>query len=170
MTAKRSPSHTNSRYPKTSIDSQNTSLLSGLDGGAYPPLALLARFGLAASVGSGAQPFPWVHIKDTVAAIMETLTHVDKISGVFNLAAPNSVSNAQFTTQLARSFHRPHLLPNIPAPIVRAVLGKERAAMALGGSPVSCDKLLQTGFKFKFPQLKEALDDLALQYKHSGRW
>ena len=36
----------------------------------------------------------------------------------------------------------------------------EMAQIVLGGSRISCEKILSAGFSFKFPKLEEALLDL----------
>lgn len=136
----------------------------GIYGGVYPKFALAARLGLAAPIGTGKQPFPWIHIDDATAIVLRAL-HDQTFDGTFNCTAPDSVSNAAFMEELARSLNRLCILPRIPRNAVKVLLGSERANMLLGGSLVSGDKLKQLAtFDYKYPTLQLALDNLAECY------
>jgi uncharacterized protein (TIGR01777 family) len=122
------------------------------------PLSVL-QFNLFAGgrLGSGKQWFPWVHVDDAVRAI-RFLVENGAARGVYNIVAPEAVTNNQYTKALGRVMNRPTLIP-VPAFALKAVLG-EVAALALEGRPVSPQKLLDLGFEFRFPRLEDALRDL----------
>lgn len=125
------------------------------EGGALASLARLFRLGLGGVVGSGRQWVPWVHIDDLVAMIREALRD-ERWSGVANAVAPQPVTNAELTRELARTLHRPALLP-APAFAVRLALG-EMAGELLGSRRVVPAVAQQLGFEFGAATLQSALD------------
>ncbi len=127
-------------------------------GGALYELAKPIKLGVGAPLGNGQQYMSWIHIDDLCNMFIHGVES-NKVSGVYNAVAPNPETNAVITKQAAKVLNRPCFLPNVPAFILKLILGK-RAAMVLGGSRVSCEKIAQTGFNFKFPDLQPALVDL----------
>jgi uncharacterized protein (TIGR01777 family) len=124
------------------------------EGGALATLARLFRLGLGGVVGSGKQWVPWVHIDDLVAMIRAALRD-ERWSGVANAVAPQPVTNAELTRELARAVHRPALLP-APAFAVRLALG-EVAGELLGSRRVVPSFAQQLDFAFGAPTLQSAL-------------
>ncbi|MEZ5312148.1 MAG: DUF1731 domain-containing protein [Thermoanaerobaculia bacterium] len=110
-----------------------------------------------ARLGSGRQWMPWIHIEDEIEAIAHLLGAADA-TGPFNLSAPGLVTNAGFTRALARALHRPALFV-VPAFALRWVLG-EMAILVLGGQRAEPQRLLESGFRFRHPELGPALADL----------
>lgn len=135
-----------------------TGLALSARGGILKKLAFPARLGLGASLGSGKQFLPWIHIHDLSRIYLHAMESPE-MSGAYNAVAPEVVSQREFLRALARRLKRPLWLPGIPAPLVRLALG-EMSAMLLEGSMVSSEKLLATGFRFEYPELDEAVDDL----------
>ncbi len=93
-----------------------------------------------------------------VAAIEFALAS-PSLSGPVNLTAPNPVTNAAFTTALARALRRPALLP-VPAFALRLALGEMADEALLASQRVQPEKLLNAGFPFAHPQLDEALEQI----------
>ena len=129
----------------------------GRDGGLYPALALAARCGLGAVLGTGRQPHPWVHIDDAVAAIRFALD-TEAVCGAVNVVAPNLVPQAAFTAALASSLRRRVRLV-VPAWALRP-LG-EVSQLLLSGQAATPRALLADGFRFQHPALPQALAALA---------
>jgi len=107
--------------------------------------------------GSGRQWFPWIHIADEVGAIRFLIENEDA-GGPFNLAAPNVVTNAEFSRHLGRELGRPVLVP-MPAFALRLLLG-QMATAVLDGQRAVPQRLVQMGFIFRFPEVDVALRDL----------
>lgn len=124
-----------------------------------PLPASLLQFKLFAGgrLGSGNQWFSWIHTEDVVRAI-RFLTETEAASGIYNLAAPNSVTNKEFTRVLGQVMGRPTLLP-VPEFALKLLLG-EVAALVLEGRPVSVKKLEALGFSFRYPTLDAALREI----------
>ncbi len=127
------------------------------DGGMLPRLIVPFRFFVGGPLGSGRQWWPWIHIADEVAAI-RSLIQRESAHGPYNLAAPNPVTNAEFSRLLGHVLRRPAIF-RVPAPILRLVLG-EIASTLLTGQRVMPRRLLDMGFAFRFPNLEPALRDL----------
>lgn len=134
-----------------------TAPLLSLDTGPLPPSLFQFKLFAGGRLGSGKQWLSWIHIEDTVRAI-RFLTDLESASGVYNIASPDPVTNADFTKILGKVMNRPTLLP-VPEFALKTLLG-EVAALVLEGRPVSVKKLQDLGFTFHFPKLEAALRDL----------
>lgn len=134
-----------------------TGVVLSLDGGAFPRQLMPFKFYIGGPVGTGEQWFPWVHIDDEIRAI-RFLIENDDASGVYNLSAPNPVTNGVFTHHLARQLRRPGILP-VPAAALQLLFG-EMSVVLLKGQRVAPQRLQEAGFEFQFNEVKEALQDL----------
>lgn len=129
------------------------------NGGALKRLFPLFKLGLGSAVGSGKQYMPWIHIDDLVSVFYEALFN-PYFKDIYNVVAPEHITNKVFSQQLAKSLSKPFFLPNIPAFLLKILFG-EMANVLLKGSRVSNQKLLNTGITFKYPQLSMALNNIA---------
>jgi len=127
------------------------------NGGALKEMANPVKYLVGAPLGSGKQYMPWIHIDDLCAIFIHALEN--KLEGAFNAGAPNQVNNRNFTSTLAKVLNKPLWLPNVPAFVMKLILGK-RALLVLEGSRVSCEKIQGSGFSFKFKTLKNALEEI----------
>ncbi|MBS1583218.1 MAG: TIGR01777 family oxidoreductase [Bacteroidetes bacterium] len=132
-------------------------VLSG-EGGALPRLAAPVRWGAGAALGSGKQWVPWVHRDDLVQAYVRAITD-EALHGAYNVAAPGTTDNRTLMRTIAQVLHRPFFLPAVPGMLLRAALG-ELSDVLLHGSRVSAQRLLDTGFRFRHPELRPALAGL----------
>ena len=131
-----------------------TGVVLSRDGGALPRMALPFRMMAGGPAGSGRQWLPWIHIDDQVAAL-RFLVETDSASGPFNLTAPNSLTNRDFSKALGRALGRPSLVP-APAFALRLALG-EMATLVLDGQRAVPRRLLEAGFDFSYPEAGGAL-------------
>lgn len=131
-------------------------VLSGR-GGALKAIARPVRFLAGAPLGSGKQLVSWIHIHDLCRMFQFVIEN--NLSGVYNAAAPNPVTNEILTKTIAKALHRPLFLPNVPALALTLLLGG-RAQLVLGGNKVLGRRIQQKGFTFKFAGIEEALKDL----------
>ncbi len=128
-------------------------------GGALEQLAAPVKFMVGAPLGTGQQWTPWVHVDDLCRIFIHAIA-TQQMSGVYNAASPQPLTNAALTKAIAATLHRPLWLPAVPAFVMNMILGKEKASFVLGGSRVSPSKILGTGFQFQFEKIEEALGDL----------
>jgi len=126
------------------------------DGGALAKLLLPFRLGAGGPMGDGRQWMPWVDRED-VLRLIEWLIDHDTARGVYNVTAPNPVTNRDFARILGRVLHRPSILPT-PAFALRLILGAQMAnEMLLSGQRVVPKRALEEGFQFAYPELDAAL-------------
>jgi len=78
----------------------------GREGGAFPPLAGLARWFLGGSVGRGRQYTSWLHLADAVRIYRDTIDR-DDFRGLYVAVSPQPATNAQFMRELRAALHRP---------------------------------------------------------------
>jgi uncharacterized protein len=127
-------------------------------GGALEKMIPIFRWWLGSPLGSGKQWFSWVHMQDLVE-IFVFLLERPEISGPVNCTAPSPVRNVDMTKALGDVLEKPIFMPAVPDFVLGAVLG-EFGSMLLKGQKVLPGKLLEHGFRFRFPELKDALEDL----------
>lgn len=132
-------------------------IVLGRSGGALGQMVPMFKRFLGGILGSGQQWFSWIHQADHARAFSFIQAHPE-IHGPVNLTAPQPVRNWELTRALGQVLHRPTILP-APAFMMRLVLG-EFADALLTGQRVIPKKLMEVGFKFKFPMIEEALKDL----------
>ena len=138
------------------VITRNSLVLHGQEG-IFPLVLLTFRLFVGGPVGSGQQWFPWIHLDDQVHAILH-LINTSAASGAYDFAAPDAVTNAQLGKTIARVLHRPYYFP-VPAFAMRAVLG-ELSTLVLEGQRAHPTRLLESGYRFRFPTLEGALRDL----------
>jgi hypothetical protein len=135
-------------------------LVLARDGGALSVLGKLTKWFLGGAAGSGRQYVSWIHLADMNQILLESIER-DDVVGVFNATGPNPVTNAKFMSELRRALHRPWCPP---APVWAVRLGswwmQTEPSLALTGRRCAPKRFLQTGFKFQFPELRDALQDI----------
>lgn len=124
-------------------------------GGALGKMLPIFKLGGGGKIGNGEQMFSWVAL-DEIPVMMEHAINSHTISGPVNFVSPHPVSNAEFTRTLGSIIDRPTVLP-LPGFAVVILFGEMGKALLLGGSKVLPEKLVDDGYAFKYPQLKEAL-------------
>jgi hypothetical protein len=132
--------------------------------GALQRMLLPYKLFVGGPLGTGRQGFPWIHPADEVAGIRFLLEN-DQATGVFNLSAPDPLSNADFGRILARVIRRPYWFP-VPAFAIRLLLG-EMSTLVLDGQYMVPNRLLELGFRFRFEKAEPALWDLFVGSSHS---
>jgi uncharacterized protein len=124
-------------------------------GAGLPKQALMFRLGIGGRFGSGRQWLSWISLDDIAGAYLHALTS-DDLHGPVNAVAPNPVTNAEFTATLARVLHRPAVV-HVPAFALRLALGEFADEMLFSSIRVHPARLLETGYRFRFPELEPAL-------------
>lgn len=127
-------------------------------GGALPKLAAVAKRGLGAAFGSGEQWVSWIHLDDICRLYIAAIGD-ENMRGIYNGVAPDPVSNRELVTEIARVFGKRRWLPNIPAFALELALGEMHHTLT-DSARVSAAKVLDAGFRFDFPKLRPALEEL----------
>ena len=101
--------------------------------------------------------FPWIHIDDVVGFINHALDN--NLEGPFNLISPESISHKDFYHTIRRHYRGiiPWIL-FIPRFIVK--MAGDMSEMVLYGPKTIPMRTLESGYKFKFPDLGEALHQI----------
>ena len=134
-------------------------LVLSAQGGALAKMLPIFKLGLGGRLGSGKQWWSWIHIDDIAGAIHDVMRTED-IAGAVNLVAPNALRNAEFTRELASVLRRPAIFP-VPEFALRLAFGKQAAEeMLLASQRVQPGKLGASGYKFRFRELRAALESL----------
>ncbi len=120
-------------------------------------MALPIKMGVGSPLGSGRQLVPWIHLTDLCRAFRFVIDN-GNVSGPINFAHPQLLSNRELTKAIARNLRRPIFLPNVPAFVLRTVLG-EMATIVLASIATSSQKILDLGYSFEFPDIDSALAD-----------
>jgi uncharacterized protein (TIGR01777 family) len=133
-------------------------IVLGRRGGALDKMVPAFRMGLGSPLGTGKQWFPWIHERDLAEILLFLLERSD-LTGPVNCTAPSPVTNREFTKALAAALGRPAFLPPVPEFALRWVMG-EFGDVLLQGQRALPVKLMDSGFSFRFPTIREALADL----------
>jgi uncharacterized protein (TIGR01777 family) len=127
------------------------------NGGALQEMVKPIQYGVGAAFGSGEQYQSWIHIQDLVAIFYHVIEN--KLPGIYNGVSPYPVTNTELTKSIAKTLNKPFFLPNIPRFVMQLILG-EMHQILFSSQHVSCRKLLDENFQFKFASLDKALNDL----------
>jgi uncharacterized protein (TIGR01777 family) len=128
------------------------------EGGSLAKMLPIFRKGLGGRLGSGKQWVSWITLNDASRAI-DFCIHNEQASGAFNVVAPNPVTNAEFTRQLAGAVKRPAIFP-APKFALRMAFGEMADEVLLAGQRVLPERLQDLGFEFDHPHLGGALQDV----------
>lgn len=123
-------------------------------GGAIAKMLPIFKLFAGGTIGTGKQWFSWVEVDDVVNLIVATLKRPE-MEGVYNATAPNPVRMADFCHALGDVLHRPSWLP-VPAFALELLMG-DAAMVVLEGQKVLPNRTLESGFAYKYPDLKPAL-------------
>jgi uncharacterized protein (TIGR01777 family) len=125
----------------------------GEQGGMLSKMIPPFRFFMGASLGTGDQWIPWVHIEDVIGAIFFALSN-QSISGPVNITSRAPATMKEFCHALAHALRRP-CWPPVPAFFIRMMLG-EMAEIVLSSQRVIPRKLLEAGYLFRHTDLSKA--------------
>ncbi len=127
-------------------------------GGLLAQMLPLFRTGLGGPLGLGRQYMSWITMDDLLGVVQHLLSR-DNLRGPINVVAPDPVTNRDFTRTLGRVLRRPALLP-VPSPLLRLLPGGMADQTMLASQRVEPGELRQSGYKFVFPELEDALRHL----------
>ena len=132
------------------------------EGGALPVLARLAKGFAGAPAGSGKQWVSWIHAHDMDRIFLRAVTD-PALEGTFNACTAGPVTNAELMAELRTLYRRPWL-PAMPPWLVQAAawLLHSDASLALTGRRGLPGRLMEVGFRFDYPALGPALDEMLL--------
>ncbi|MNK10187.1 Epimerase family protein [compost metagenome] len=124
-------------------------------GGALASMEKPVNYFVGAGLGSGKQWMPWIHIDDLVNIFVHAVAN-QTMFDAYNATAPSPVTNQTFTKTLGKILHRPIWPFNVPKFVLKAILG-EMSILPLISTNTSAQKILNTGFQFRYLDLEDAL-------------
>ncbi len=132
-------------------------IVLGTTGGTIGKMLPLFNTGLGGKIGSGKQPFSFIHISD-FCRVIDHLIKNKKSAGVYNLVSSMPTTNELFTNILSDQLHRPAFF-TVPEFALKIVYG-EAAEMLTNGASVIPTRLLDEGFRFQYPDISSAIADI----------
>jgi uncharacterized protein len=134
-----------------------TGVVYAKNGGAFQEIVNPIKYGLGAVMGSGKQIQSWIHLVDLVNLYSFVLEN--RLEGIYNAVAPNTISNNEQTKAIAKQLKKPLFLPNMPQFVMKLMLG-EMSLLLFTSKNISSKKIEQEGFTFKFPNFDSLLKNL----------
>ena len=132
-----------------------TGLVLGKDDGFLNKLVPLFKWNLGSALGSGQQYMPWIHVDDLCRIYLLAMTN-PQMEGPFNAAINDNTTNSIFSKTLAKLFGHSLWLPNVPAFVLKIMMG-EMSKIVLTGRRISSDKIESMGFEFEHKKLEDTL-------------
>ena len=127
------------------------------EGGALAIMAPMFKSFMGGPLGNGLQWFPWIHLMDLERGVHFLLAQ-EGAFGVYNFTAPQLVRQREFSREMGRVLKRPAIFP-APGFMVKTVMG-ELGASLLAGQKAPPKRLMDSGFEFRYPTLRSALDQV----------
>lgn len=134
-----------------------TGLVLSTEDGALKQMLPPFKFFIGGYLGNGKQWTSWLHIDDIVEIYLHAIDN-SSLTGSLNASSPNPMRMKEFAQTLARVLYRPSLFP-VPKFILKLVIG-EASEVVLASQRIDVKKLIESGYKFKFEILEDALRDL----------
>ncbi len=134
-----------------------TGIVLSKDGGALSTMLVPFKLGVGGVVGSGKQWMSWISLPDEIDVINFVIEN-ENIRGAVNAVSPNPVTNHDFTKTLGEVLYRPTFFP-LPEFAVSMVFGEMGDVLLLASTKVLPKRLEDAGFEFKYPNLKEAVEN-----------
>jgi hypothetical protein len=151
--------------PAVQADIRTAHLRTGIvlspKGGALGAMLPPFKLGLGGRTGDGRQWMSWIDVRDMVGAIHHILKN-DLLQGPVNMVAPKPVTNAEFVSTLASVLSRPAIFP-MPAFAAKLVFGEMGEELLLGSQKVEANKLISSGYPFRYRELRASLEALLKQ-------
>lgn len=132
-------------------------IVLGTTGGSLQKMLPIFKAGFGGKIGSGSQPVSFIHIGDLCRAIGYLITSSES-SGIYNMVGPEPITNLVFTVALAAQLHRPAIF-TVPEFALKLIYG-EASEIMTKGARVKPARLLKEGFRFEFPDITSALENL----------
>lgn len=130
----------------------------GCHGGALPKMLAPYQAFIGGCIGQGSQPVSWIHVEDVIGLLLHCLKNAE-ITGVVNLTSPAPINMNDLGRSIGRIMGRPHWLP-VPGWALRLLFG-EMSDLLLKGQKVIPKRAIETGYRFKYPTINLALQNLA---------
>jgi uncharacterized protein (TIGR01777 family) len=133
-----------------------TTLVMSRKKGALGPLMPLLKLGVGGPIGSGKQFWAWINLVDEAAAIIHLIT-TPGTHGPYNLTAPEPATCEEMIVGLGKAIRRPTFF-RIPEFLMKLFIGEAAEELLLVSQKMTANKLLASGFRFRYPDLNSSID------------
>lgn len=133
-----------------------TTLVMSRKKGALGPLMPLLKLGVGGPIGSGKQFWAWINLVDEAAAIIH-LINTPGTNGPYNLTTPEPATCEEMIVGLGKGIGRPTFF-RIPEFLMKLFIGEAAEELLLVSQKMTANKLLASGFRFRYPDLKSSID------------
>ena len=125
--------------------------------GAFPKIIQSLKYGVVAGLGSGKQYIPWIHLEDMINIYIAAIENKN-MNGAYNAVSPDHLTQNELNEKI-RKITKKIKIPNLPGFLFKLIYG-EMSAIFLTGSRISAKKIMDSGFKFKYSKIEDALIQL----------
>lgn len=125
------------------------------DSKAFKKMVLPFKLFAGGYAGSGKQYLSWIHIRDLVR-IYQYVIDNKQLTGAVNACSPQPVRMKEFAKLIGKVLHRPWFFP-APRFLMRILFG-DVSDVILAGRKALPKKLVESGFKFKFSNARDAIE------------
>jgi len=136
-----------------------TGIVFDKEGGALREFIKPIKFGVVTILGSGKQVISWIHRQDLVRAYQYAMEN-EGMSGSYNATSNVPVTNKELVIELAQRIRGGFSIPvHVPAFVLKIMMG-ESSIEVLKSTTCSNEKIHSAGFKFLYPTLNAAMDEM----------
>ena len=128
------------------------------NGGALPELVKTIPLGVAPYFAKNNLYYPWVHIDDVCGIMLHAIEN-EAVNGAYNTTGPRPLLIKDLMQEILTARNSHALLVPTPPLAIKLALG-EMSEMVLNSQRCSADKMLATGYQFKYPTAHKALKDI----------
>jgi uncharacterized protein (TIGR01777 family) len=133
-------------------------LVLGKKGGAISKFEIPFKLFLGGHLGTGNQWMSWIHKDELINIILYAIDN-KSVEGIFNVTAPHPLTAKDFFKYIGKAMNRPSWF-HVPAVIVKLLLGEMAEEVLLSSQKVMPQNLLQSGYRFQYPEIDAALENL----------
>lgn len=118
-------------------------------------------WGIVPIFGSGNHIISWIHEQDYIDMVLHTLEN-EQVQGIYNAVAPIPVSQRYLMSAMQKIYYTSSMKVYIPRVLIKLLFG-EKSQQVLRSCRVSCKKIQDTGFAFRFPNIEKTLRNILLE-------
>ena len=123
-------------------------------GGAFPKMLAPFLKYVGGQLGTGQQYFPWIALPDLLDILEIKLLAQSR--GIYNLVAPQLVTNQELCKQISELWQRPNWL-KLPAWVIKLIFGQMGQELFLNSLIVKPQKLIDEKYTFLYPEISSCL-------------
>ena len=125
--------------------------------GALQKMLLPLKLWTSPYFGDGRQYYSWIHIEDLVGIYAFAVER--ELTGIYNGCAPHPVRNKYFAQALGPALGKKTISVPAPEAALDVALGEMRHTVT-DSARCSADKIVAAGYRFSYPELSQALEQL----------